>query len=892
MSFRGRTQAAPPNVQSHHYANTSNIHPVPPPSKEGLALVNTKYQKITELAPLSVSPTAPPQPTSVHAPSSSTHHVASSLTPTPSTPATPSARDRASFDGHHRHAPNVPFTLMTERQQLAYLLRTTSENEKEKEEADANEGQMESEDENDSDAGVNGSDAEDGSDMDDESDGSDEEEAASSAPVRYLSSSPPSSSARLSSALPVHDHLPRVIRRPLEYQLWCADKQKKWDAIQKNPNAFYYHYLPPGVRPRAGSSAEGPPSPSSVSLPWTEQEKILFLYSLECYPPEGQWGLFSINIPGRTGWECEQFCKQLIKEGLIEQEQPVKMANGGKRSRLQQKPMPLLLSSTIQKQYRFESTPYVVKRNAASSNGSPDVCVSGAPGPEMETAIAILSLAPTPGTENLKPTPGAGLIDVKTAALLNARMQRESSHSPSTPVRGRRKQHTATALTTDDDTPIRPNIHIRHRDSKVTSLRSGGLREAPSPSQHSTNSAGKKVHAHEERGNERRRARAVAQDIAGKVGDDDNDNDDSMGSLPLSSPVVAHIGGKRKQSQPQTDDDLIPSSGNDEARAPRKRPALDHAANATRNTGGSQMPPQSVHSPLPLGSKKASTAIEPLQFTPVFPAHAIPTQVVSASSSQSSTAVAAVSDNVVSHPLPFSSFTIPAHTPFVSEKRLKALTAPPHTERAVRPATPVQALPYPRPYFDDPTPTLEPSIDVKGEVRMTNAENGQQVYPPLIGSASTHHASDSDNDDDDDSFALELSKLESTYRCRVKKLAAHQAAQIERIKKLYGFKENEPDQLNMQRTATLNAAASTHERGPFGQTKRTFTNGCRRMLAEYFNKEVEAESATSIIHRCRTYGEALSEIAATYRSLLKELQREHATGRDVLNSLKAAGILK
>ena len=78
----------------------------------------------------------------------------------------------------------------------------------------------------------------------------------------------------------------------------------------------------------------------------------MFLFSLEAYPPEGQWGLFSMNLPGRTGAECEAFAKKLAKEGVVV------MTPGRKH----QPPQVKLVETTKTRKYRFESTPILVAR--------------------------------------------------------------------------------------------------------------------------------------------------------------------------------------------------------------------------------------------------------------------------------------------------------------------------------------------------------------------------------------------------------------------------------------------------------------------------------------------------------------------------------------------------
>lgn len=36
-----------------------------------------------------------------------------------------------------------------------------------------------------------------------------------------------------------------------------------------------------------------------------------------CYDVETQWGLFSMKIPGRVGYQCSNFYRQLIREGVV-----------------------------------------------------------------------------------------------------------------------------------------------------------------------------------------------------------------------------------------------------------------------------------------------------------------------------------------------------------------------------------------------------------------------------------------------------------------------------------------------------------------------------------------------------------------------------------------------
>jgi len=72
--------------------------------------------------------------------------------------------------------------------------------------------------------------------------------------------------------------------------------------LSKSPNVFLFQNTLPGITPKKG--------------PWTEEEQILFISLLGKYGP-GNWGVFSTHIPGRVGFQCAEFYRELIKSGLI-----------------------------------------------------------------------------------------------------------------------------------------------------------------------------------------------------------------------------------------------------------------------------------------------------------------------------------------------------------------------------------------------------------------------------------------------------------------------------------------------------------------------------------------------------------------------------------------------
>jgi hypothetical protein len=71
----------------------------------------------------------------------------------------------------------------------------------------------------------------------------------------------------------------------------------------KNPNAYYYRFNDPGEAQRNG--------------PWTKQEVDLFYKRMEEVGVSGNWGVFAMAIPGRVGYQCSNFYRQLIETNKI-----------------------------------------------------------------------------------------------------------------------------------------------------------------------------------------------------------------------------------------------------------------------------------------------------------------------------------------------------------------------------------------------------------------------------------------------------------------------------------------------------------------------------------------------------------------------------------------------
>lgn len=93
------------------------------------------------------------------------------------------------------------------------------------------------------------------------------------------------------------------------WDTWSPIRRESFMQIIKNPNAFFYRNRPPGDPQKCGK--------------FTNQEEEQFLERLKYFRDElkvddGLWGLFSIPIRGRVGYQCSNFYRLLIKNKKVE----------------------------------------------------------------------------------------------------------------------------------------------------------------------------------------------------------------------------------------------------------------------------------------------------------------------------------------------------------------------------------------------------------------------------------------------------------------------------------------------------------------------------------------------------------------------------------------------
>ncbi|ORX57097.1 hypothetical protein BCR36DRAFT_395252 [Piromyces finnis] len=99
------------------------------------------------------------------------------------------------------------------------------------------------------------------------------------------------------------------------FEGWSEARIKAYKMIEANPNTYYYRFNAPGEKQRNGA--------------WTPEERKLFMDRLAEVGADGQWGIFSMTIPGRVGYQCSNFYRHLLKSKQIKDPNYI-ISNDGK----------------------------------------------------------------------------------------------------------------------------------------------------------------------------------------------------------------------------------------------------------------------------------------------------------------------------------------------------------------------------------------------------------------------------------------------------------------------------------------------------------------------------------------------------------------------------------
>ncbi|ORX68667.1 hypothetical protein DL89DRAFT_236482 [Linderina pennispora] len=139
---------------------------------------------------------------------------------------------------------------------------------------------------------------------------------------------------------------------------WSEARIKAFKAIKTKPNTYYYRFNAPGEEQRTG--------------PWTPEEQKLFHQRLKEIGANGQWGVFSMTIPGRVGYQCSNYYRYLVENRLIHDPNYV-LDEKGKAHYLftTKKKNP---DGTAMRVFRKHKKPHAINNDAAgkSSGGTAD----------------------------------------------------------------------------------------------------------------------------------------------------------------------------------------------------------------------------------------------------------------------------------------------------------------------------------------------------------------------------------------------------------------------------------------------------------------------------------------------------------------------------------------
>ncbi|KAG1383435.1 hypothetical protein G6F61_001369 [Rhizopus arrhizus] len=88
------------------------------------------------------------------------------------------------------------------------------------------------------------------------------------------------------------------------FEGWSQARIRAYSMINENPNSYYYRFNAPGEEQRKGQ--------------WNAEERKLFFQRLNEVGANGQWGIFSMTIPGRVGYQCSNFYRLLVETNEIQ----------------------------------------------------------------------------------------------------------------------------------------------------------------------------------------------------------------------------------------------------------------------------------------------------------------------------------------------------------------------------------------------------------------------------------------------------------------------------------------------------------------------------------------------------------------------------------------------
>ncbi|ETO25354.1 hypothetical protein RFI_11783, partial [Reticulomyxa filosa] len=97
--------------------------------------------------------------------------------------------------------------------------------------------------------------------------------------------------------------LDEALQKKDTYDGWSAARIKAYQDRKQRPNAYYYRFNEEGEQQKTGL--------------WADEEHALFMKRLIEMGANVQWGVFSMTIPGRVGYQCSNYYRDLVKKKWV-----------------------------------------------------------------------------------------------------------------------------------------------------------------------------------------------------------------------------------------------------------------------------------------------------------------------------------------------------------------------------------------------------------------------------------------------------------------------------------------------------------------------------------------------------------------------------------------------
>ncbi|KAJ2160225.1 hypothetical protein GGF46_002434 [Coemansia sp. RSA 552] len=235
---------------------------------------------------------------------------------------------------------------------------------------------------------------------------------------------------------------------------WSEARIKAFKAIKTKPNTYYYRFNAPGEEQRTGQ--------------WTPEEQRLFHARLKEIGANGQWGIFSMTIPGRVGYQCSNYYRYLVENRLIHDPNYV-LDEKGKAHYLftTKKKNP---DGTAMRVFRKHRKPHVrmsrEKYGYSSSDTDDDAnqsTASSAKGSSLSADAMAAAIEAAAGS-SVESADNDGSANA-AAANDPATTRRSSARPAAAPTARKRKRRTRYGASSEDEDVIRANeVELSDRD--------------------------------------------------------------------------------------------------------------------------------------------------------------------------------------------------------------------------------------------------------------------------------------------------------------------------------------------------------------------------------------------------------------------------------------------